>query len=490
MSDVSEPKQHDLETQVARLERRVKELERKNRDLETLDRAIHATNNTITIADAKAPDTPLIFVNKEFERLTGYCADEVVGRNCRFLQGDDRDQEGVAVLRDAVREGRAAHVEIRNYRKDGTMFWNELYLTPVYGENGELTYFFGVQNDVTARKEAESQQQLAEATIHNADESIVVTDTLLDEPGPRIVYANPAFFEMTGYTLDEVKGKSPRMLQGPKSDRTVLRRLRESLQAGETFRGETVNYRKDGTEFIMEWHIAPIREGGEITHWVATQRDVTERRRLERELLEISSREQQRVAQDLHDSLGQHLTGTALLTQSLVKRLEAQPGISSELAEDASKVRALVNEAGTMTRTLARGIYPVHLQGNGLMISLENLAKNVAEFGQPCTFAYEKPVSIGDYEKATHLYRIAQEATNNAMKYAQAEHVFIKLSQRKEEHVLTVEDDGAGIPKEKLGDRDGMGLRIMRYRAQLIGASLNIERLDGGGTRVMCAFQA
>ena len=479
----------DLEAQVERLQERVAELEKQNRDLKTLDRAIHAANNVITIADARQPDMPLTFVNKAFEKLTGYRKDEAVGRNCRFLQGDDRNQEGVAALHDAVREGKAAHVELRNYRKDGTMFWNELYLTPVFDENGELIYFFGVQNDVTARKEAELGRRLAEAAVHNADESILVTDTLVDEPGPRIVYVNPAFTEMTGYTLDDVRGKSPRLLQGPKSDRTVLRRLRESLEAGTSFRGETVNYRKDGSEFIMEWHTAPIRENGAIAYWVATQRDVSERRRLERELLEISSREQQRVAQDLHDSLGQHLTGTALLAKLLVKRLEAHPGASPDIIEEAAKVKALVTEAGTMTRTLARGIYPVHMQGNGLMISLGNLAKTVTGFGQNCTFKYEKPVSISDYEKATHLYRIVQEATNNAMKYARAGHISISLAQHSGSFVLSVEDDGIGIPQEKLQSREGMGLRIMHYRAQLIGASLRAEPLAQGGTQVTCEFR-
>jgi two-component system, NarL family, sensor histidine kinase UhpB len=120
-----------------------------------LERAVTASTNSIVITDPNLPDDPLVFVNPAFEETTGYTAEEAIGRNCRFLQGEDHDQPAIAELRGAVREGRQRTVVLRNYRKDGTLFWNELSIYPVRDEDGRLTNFLGIQNDVTDRIRAE-----------------------------------------------------------------------------------------------------------------------------------------------------------------------------------------------------------------------------------------------------------------------------------------------------------------------------------------------
>ncbi|WP_449410019.1 HWE histidine kinase domain-containing protein [Methylobacterium komagatae] len=124
--------------------------------------------------------------------------------------------------------------------------------------------------------------RLLRAAVEASGEAILITSAELDEPGPRIEYSNPAFTRMTGYGLDEILGRSPRLLQGPGTDRDVLDGLRTSLEAGEATRGEAVNYRKDGSTYVVEWLITPVREAeGRVTHWVSTQRDVTDRRAYE-----------------------------------------------------------------------------------------------------------------------------------------------------------------------------------------------------------------
>jgi PAS domain S-box-containing protein len=125
--------------------------------LRLLDRAVTASTNSIVITDPSQPDDPIVYVNPAFERTTGYTAEEVVGRNCRFLQGDDWDQPVLGELRAAVREGRHCTVILRNYRKDGALFWNELSIYPVRDEDGRTTNFVGVQNDVTERRRAEEE---------------------------------------------------------------------------------------------------------------------------------------------------------------------------------------------------------------------------------------------------------------------------------------------------------------------------------------------
>jgi len=123
--------------------------------LRLLERAVNASTNSIVITDPNLPDAPLVYVNPAFEETTGFAAGEALGRNCRFLQGEDSDQPALAELRSAVREGRQCTVVLRNYRKDGTLFWNELSIYPVRDEEGRLTNFLGVQNDVTERVRAE-----------------------------------------------------------------------------------------------------------------------------------------------------------------------------------------------------------------------------------------------------------------------------------------------------------------------------------------------
>ncbi len=134
---------------------------------ELLRLLVDASNDGIVIAEQEGDDNVLIYVNPAFERLTGYSADEILYQDCRFLQAGDRDQKGLEDIREAIREGRATRQILRNYRKDGSMFWNELSITPVYNEQDHLTYFIGIQKDVTAQKELEMRLQELESEKAN-----------------------------------------------------------------------------------------------------------------------------------------------------------------------------------------------------------------------------------------------------------------------------------------------------------------------------------
>jgi diguanylate cyclase (GGDEF)-like protein/PAS domain S-box-containing protein len=130
-----------------------------------LERAVEATRTGVLITDPSQPDNPIVYANPAFERITGYSAEEVLGRNCRFLQGHDRDQPALEEVRSAIREGRDCRVSVRNYRKDGTLFWQELSISPVRDEGGRITHFVGIQEDVTERKLAE--ERLAHRALHD-----------------------------------------------------------------------------------------------------------------------------------------------------------------------------------------------------------------------------------------------------------------------------------------------------------------------------------
>jgi PAS domain S-box-containing protein len=458
-------------------------------ELVMLRDAIQASNNVVILTDPNLPDNPIVYINNGFEKLTGYCREEALGRNCRFLQGDDRAQEGVRRLREAIAARREVQVELRNYRKDGTLFWNELHLTPVF-EGERLKYFLGVQNDVTRRKEAEAGQALMLQAVENANEAVLVTGAQHDLPGPRIEYVNRAFISMTGYELEEVVGKTPRMFQGPKTDRAVLDRMRQQLSLGEPFEGEAVNYRKDGSAYVVAWHVAPIRdEHGRVVNWVSTQRDVTERRRLERETLDVSAREQRRIVGDLHDALQQQLFGTAMYAKALARDLVRE---GSARAEQAEQLHALMQENVKGLRSVVQGVVPVQPNEDGLMVSLESLATRTVDlYGVPCVFVCEAPVRFESFELATQLYYIAQEAVFNAVKHAKARTIEMSLIRADEHVTLTVRDDGKGFSLRTGEGRTstGMGLQLMAYRARLVGIQFDVASQVGVGTTVTCMFK-
>jgi signal transduction histidine kinase len=218
----------------------------------------------------------------------------------------------------------------------------------------------------------------------------------------------------------------------------------------------------------------------------ALRNEMQERARLEEELLRVSEREQRRIGHDLHDSLGQHLTATALAGQVLSEQLAPSP----PQAEAANHLVELIEEAVELTRQLARGLYPVELKGEGLTDALRELADVIRERSKIiCRFESVGQALTLEPEAATHLYRIAQEAIANAAKHSQAGEIVIRLETAGEVMTLTVSDDGVGLPATA-PSRVGMGLRIMAYRASLIGGTFKVEPRLPRGTRVSCAVPA
>ncbi|HEV2130631.1 MAG TPA: ATP-binding protein [Longimicrobiaceae bacterium] len=157
---------------VAMIFREVTAREEAEETLRLRDRAMAASSNGIILTDATQPGNPIIYVNPAFEQITGYTAQEVIGRNCRFLQGEDRDQPEIHQLRAAIREGRACDVVLRNYRKDGTLFWNDLHIAPVLDEEGRITHFVGIQQDVTERRQAEEELVQRNAELKSARDQL------------------------------------------------------------------------------------------------------------------------------------------------------------------------------------------------------------------------------------------------------------------------------------------------------------------------------
>jgi signal transduction histidine kinase len=214
--------------------------------------------------------------------------------------------------------------------------------------------------------------------------------------------------------------------------------------------------------------------------------DATARRQLEREVLEASNREQQRIGNDLHDGLGQELTGIALLLRGLENRAEREaPALSPAIEE----VALLINDAIFTTRALARGLSPVTFDRGGLSLALEELARRLSSmFHINVRCEAEDTLDRGlESVNALHLYRIAQEAVTNAAQHGSAQQVQLALRGDGERGLLRIEDNGAGF-NPAVHQSKGLGLRIMHYRAQMMAGSLRIESARSRGTTVSCWF--
>lgn len=241
--------------------------------------------------------------------------------------------------------------------------------------------------------------------------------------------------------------------------------------------------------FVVVWILAKLRSlHNELEERVrqrteALNNEMKERMRLEEEILGISEREQQRIGHDLHDSLCQHLTGVALAGEVLSEQLVAK---SPSEAKALDHIVEMVEGAIDLTRTLARGLHPFDLKGEGFTDALRELAATITEgFKTPCVFECDRPVEIREPGVATHLYRIAQEAVTNAVKHSNAKEIVVRLVAGTNGLTLTICDDGVGVPQTMPGGK-GMGLRTMAHRASVIGATFNVERLLSCGTRVTC----
>lgn len=333
------------------------------------------------------------------------------------------------------------------------------------------------------RRTHEEALRESEARYRAIVETAVDAIITIDETG-RILLFNPAAERIFGYRAEEVIGQNISVLMPSPYREQHDRYIRNYLETGRRRiigRGrEVTGQRKDGTTFPMYLAVSEVRLPDRRL-FTGIVRDLSETRRLEQEILRISDEERRSIGQDLHDGLGQMLTGMALISQSLARRLAAQ---GRPEARELEELTELIRQADQQARTLARGLIPVELEANGLQAALHRLARQTEQlFGIRCRFQTEKEVPVADNLVATHLYRIAQEALNNAVRHGQAQRITVTLKADDEALHLWVRDDGVGIP-DKLPETRGMGLRIMHYRARLLGGHLEIRRRAEGGTEV------
>ena len=362
---------------------------------------------------------------------------------------------------------------------DGSLRWIRDRMFPVRDSSGESLYTLGIAEDITDLKTLEAsfrQNQLKHGALLTAVPDMVFTlrrdGTILDfKPAKDSPLLTPSI---------DLVGKKLADLLPEQIARQAMHYLELTFTTGHV---QTFTCQHLLPDYLRDFEARSVICGDNEV--LAVVRDVTERKRLEKEILEISSREQQRIGQDLHDGLGQHLTGITFLSKALERKLAAK---SLAEAAEAAEIGRLVMQALSQTRNLARGLFPVELEQDGLASALKELASNIEHlYHIKCRFECASGVQITNNLLATHVFRIVQEAINNSVKHGKAQNVAIVLSVEADHVLLQVEDDGAGF---KPGSRnDGLGLKIMQYRARRIGGTFNIQGGPDRGTTVTLAFQ-
>ncbi|MDF3020320.1 MAG: hypothetical protein K0Q92_1623 [Steroidobacteraceae bacterium] len=410
--------------------------------------------------------------------------EQVIGRRIDDV-AETKDREA---LRDAVQRvldtGQPVDVELNNASPDAMRVF-DARIRPVLTGKGIQGAVINV-TEITDRRAATQLRETQARMFELLHEGVVVIDNQ-----STIRMANPAFERMFGFAAGAAVDTSIADLIAPTAgmlrdrlDRHLSGPIDEtSVDPPRMTPVEFKCLRRDGSTFDAAC-VTTLTHVDGATHRLAVITDVTERRQLEREILEIAGREQLRIGSDLHDGLGQDLTGVALMLRSVVAQLRKEDSATRSDVED---IISLVNGAIESTRAMARGLAPVGADRGGLIAGLQSMAvRGMERYGVRAHFntSLQEPLTLDD-GAATHLYRIAQEAFTNAIRHGRVTQVTIDLATAEGTLTLSVQDNGRGFD-ERNASNNGLGLKLMRYRAQMLGGDVTISNTGAGGAIVRC----
>jgi PAS domain S-box-containing protein len=427
------------------------------------------------------------YVSPQIEASLGFSQEEWLEDPIRWYQQIHRDdkQRWSVEAAQMFLSGTPLRSAYRVIARDGRIVWFHCEAKMIRRKDGRPWFIHGIGFDITELKkiqeELQQERNVVSAILHTVGSLVVVLD-----PQGRIVRFNRACEQVSGYSFAEVEGKYLWDLCTVSGEAERFRIVLDHLRAENGAKDyETSWVTRDGSRRLIAWSGTILPQENQSSYIIATGIDITERKRLENAILEISAAEQRRIGQDLHDGLGQHLTGIAFMSKVQEQKL-AEKGLAE--ATEAARIVGLVNEAINKTRQLAHGLLPVISEDHGLMSALKRWSAEVEDlFHISCRFRADQAVLIHDANVSTHLYRIAQEAVNNAIRHGQARNIVISLSGKRSYGTLEIKDDGSGLPTSAT-NRSGMGLQIMNYRARMIGGSLKVETGKTCGVMITCQF--
>ncbi len=353
----------------------------------------------------------------------------------------------------------------------------------IYSLYTMICYLLDAQ--MTRRREAEAAlddlSKLHRSIIDGSDSGVMVF-----KASGECILANEAAAAIVGCSLQTMMQSNFRQIETWRTS-GMLRAAEIALQTGVLQRISTPQKTSFGRELWCIASIGRIDRKSADPYLFTVFYDMSAYKEAERKIISIGEETRQRIGQELHDDLGQHLTGIAFMSEVLYKRLKSQ---GSDGERDASTITALINEAIMKTRKLAQGLYPVEMEENGLRGMLEQLAGNVVAIHQKnCEVSCCEELTVDDVHVVINLFRIAQEAVNNAIRHGGATRIALNLVSNPGGVTLQIDDNGCGLA-EDFEARGGLGMHSMRYRASILGAALNFCALPDGGTRVAISLPA
>jgi PAS domain S-box-containing protein len=428
------------------------------------------------------------YVSPQIEAALGYSREEWLEDPVRWYQHihpDDKQRWSLEAA-EMFLSGKPLRSAYRVIARDGRIIWFHCDAKMMRHANGQPWFIHGVAFDISDLKRSEEELQEERNVVSAILDTVGALVVVLDQEG-RILRFNRASELTTGFSFEEVRGRRiwDLFLLPEEVDRFKL--MFERMSA-DVLPQEYQSYwvTRHQSHRLIAWSSTMLPGNhGTPNLVIATGIDITEREQLEKAILNISAREQRRIGQDLHDGLGQHLTGIAFMAKVHEARLAEK---QLDETADAAKLVRLVNEAIHKARELARGLLPVVADEHGLMSALQLWAAEVEDiFSVPCRFQCDTPVLIQDDGIATNVYHIAQEAVHNAIKHGHPSSILIRLTAEHGRGTLLVKDDGSGIAKVREHSQ-GMGLHIMNYRAGMIGGTLEVRPDQIRGTTITCTF--
>ena len=450
--------------------------------------------------------------NQSAERIFGYKAKEIIGKSILTLIPRDRHPEETEILRKIRRGESIDHYETIRRRKDGRLIDVALTISPIKDPKGKIVGVSKIARDITKQKAAERRLTEQARLLDLTNEAILVRDH-----DDRITYWNQGAEELYGYSPKEAVGcVSHQLLKTEHPEE--LPQLLKKLERNGRWSGELVHKRKDGTKIFVMSHWSVDRdESGKLAFILETNNDITARKKaeldlqrskemlekmvqqrtralreanselqneitrrkgLEGQILEISDREQERLGQELHDGVCQQLAAIAFMARAAALRLQDHHVADPSQLE---KIACLINNSVTDARTIARDLHKEQIDAATFEDALRDLTQRKI-WKTPCLFRWDGKINIEDDRVASEVFRILREGVINANKHAQASEIILEGSRKNRQMVFSVIDNGSGLNGET--KHRGLGFHIMQYRAQSIGARLELKSPRGGGTRV------
>jgi PAS domain S-box-containing protein len=471
--------------------------------------ALDAAANMVVITDGEGQ---IQYVNRAFTATTGYGYDEVVGRHTQILQSGQQDHAFYRRLWDTIVSGQVWEGELFNKRKDGSIYPEQMTVTPLV-EGGRISHYVAIKRDITEEARIKTRLQLVETAIQNADQGIVITDAGLDDEGPRIQYVNHGFSQLTGYAALDVAGMPLRRLEPAGLAASLMPRVMETVLTGQGFYSDTVNQRADGSAAEVEWHIAPVRAGGEaISHLIAIVSDISQRKRVEEETrrardqaLETSRLKSEFLATMSHEirTPMNGIIGMADLLMDTPLNPE-QKDFAGVIKDSAHTLLTIINDILDFSKIEA-GKIQIEETPFSLVPVVEGVAELLADKAREkglSMMTFIDPalpeVLVGD---PTRLRQVLTNLIGNAVKFTEQGEIVVRvvLEPGGRQVRFEVRDTGIGIAPEvqarlfqsftqadssttrKYGGT-GLGLAISKSLVELMGGGMGLESTPGAGS--------